>query len=196
MLTLAGSGIGRARDIEARSYPGSESPPTSPQPRPCRVSCSRLQLKPLPRVARRGRGRPDAARRHLPPAHTRTVAPYAARRAGRTTWYETVEEMQTDLEAYLETYQPEAAAPHPRPWRATRRTRFFPSRSAGRQEGRDGQQEKPKTRQPRRSSGEIRVSGDYHPCTRRKWIPLACLHRHPAQTIGDMRQQYRRRGTS
>ena len=23
---------------------------------------------------------------------------------GRTTWYETVEEMQTDLEAYLETY--------------------------------------------------------------------------------------------
>ncbi len=34
MLTLAGSGIGRARDIEARSYPGSESPPTSPPTSP------------------------------------------------------------------------------------------------------------------------------------------------------------------
>ena len=34
---------------------------------------------------------------------------------GRTTWYESVSEMQEDLDAYIETYKPQPSLRRPRP---------------------------------------------------------------------------------
>ena len=42
--------------------------------------------------------------RHRRAIVDRTLLDEHLRVKGRTTWYETLEEMQTDLEAYLETY--------------------------------------------------------------------------------------------
>ncbi len=58
---------------------------------------------------------------------------------GRTTWYETLEEMQTDLEAYLETYN--RKRPHRgRAMEGSYAVSGLQGRSAGRRKGRKGQE--------------------------------------------------------
>ena len=57
----------------------------------------------------------------------------------RTTWYETVEEMQADLEAYLETYNRRATAPRSRHGEPHALS-GLQGQPHGRQEGRTGRE--------------------------------------------------------
>ena len=95
----------------------------------------------------------------------RTLLDEHLRVKGRTTWYETVEEMQQDLEAYLETYNRkrphrgramEGRTPYIRSSRPVSPTPGRPQRPGRRRLRR---------RQPRHSSGEGQLSGHYHLCT-------------------------------
>ena len=52
------------------------------------------------------------ARGHRTPHHHGRQAPVGIK--GRTDWYETVAEMQKDLDAYLETYNTHGPPPRPR----------------------------------------------------------------------------------
>ena len=69
----------------------------------------------------------------------RTLLDEHLRVKGRTTWYETLEEMQTDLEAYLETYN--RKRPHRgRAMEGSYAVSGLQGRSAGRRKGRKGQE--------------------------------------------------------
>ena len=96
----------------------------------------------------------------------RTLLDEHLRVKGRTTWYETVDEMQQDLEAYLETYNRK----RPHRGRAMEGRTPYQVFKAGLTDARKAakaRRRRLRRRQPRHSSGEGQLSGHYHLCTQR-----------------------------